>query len=110
VATIFDRLKKIIVDQLGVKKWPYPDLDTWGRFTDLELIMAIEEKFSTPNKKLKYRYQPKRSYCTRCRLHQEDGITDSSTTPAKYLTGSFFVRLYYVISLAEFLHISERKM
>ena len=56
--TIFERLKKIIVDQLGVEE---KDVVVTAKFTDdlgadsldlVELIMAIEENFSTPNKKV----------------------------------------------------------
>jgi acyl carrier protein len=58
VATIFDRLKKIIVDQLGVEE---TEVVPTARFADdlgadsldlVELIMAIEEKFSTPTQKV----------------------------------------------------------
>jgi acyl carrier protein len=54
VATIFDRLKKIIVDQLGVEE---SEVTPTAKFADdlgadsldlVELIMAIEEHFSTP--------------------------------------------------------------
>jgi acyl carrier protein len=57
-ATIFDRLKKIIVDQLGVEE---KDVTPNAKFADdlgadsldlVELIMAIEENFSTPNLKV----------------------------------------------------------
>jgi acyl carrier protein len=58
VATIFDRLKKIIVEQLGVEE---SEVIPTARFAEdlgadsldlVELIMAIEEKFSTPEKKV----------------------------------------------------------
>jgi acyl carrier protein len=58
VATIFDRLKKIIVEQLGVEE---SEVIPTANFADdlgadsldlVELIMAIEEKFSTPEKKV----------------------------------------------------------
>jgi acyl carrier protein len=58
VATIFDRLKKIIVEQLGVEE---SEVIPTAKFADdlgadsldlVELIMAIEEKFSTPEKKV----------------------------------------------------------
>jgi acyl carrier protein len=58
VATIFDRLKKIAVDQLGVEE---TEVNTNSKFVDdlgadsldlVELIMAIEEQFSTPAKKI----------------------------------------------------------
>jgi acyl carrier protein len=58
VATIFDRLKAIIVEQLGVEE---AEVVPTARFAEdlgadsldlVELIMAIEEKFSTPEKKV----------------------------------------------------------
>jgi acyl carrier protein len=58
VATIFDRLKKIAVDQLGVEE---AEVSATSKFVDdlgadsldlVELIMAIEEQFSTPAKKI----------------------------------------------------------
>jgi acyl carrier protein len=58
VATIFDRLKKIIVDQLGVEE---TEVVPTAKFAEdlgadsldlVELIMAIEEHFSTPNLKV----------------------------------------------------------
>ena len=58
MATIYDRLKKIIVDQLGVEE---SEVNPSAKFADdlgadsldlVELIMAIEENFSTPEKKL----------------------------------------------------------
>ena len=58
MATIFDRLKKIIVDQLGVEE---SEVTPTANFVDdlgadsldlVELIMAIEEQFSTPNQKV----------------------------------------------------------
>jgi len=58
VATIFGRLKKIIVDQLGVEeKQVIPTAsfqdDLGADSLDLvELIMSIEEEFSTPDKKV----------------------------------------------------------
>jgi acyl carrier protein len=57
-ATIFERLKKIIVDQLGVEE---KDVTPGAKFADdlgadsldlVELIMAIEENFSTPGHKV----------------------------------------------------------
>ena len=57
-ATIFERLKKIIVDQLGVEE---KDVTPSAKFADdlgadsldlVELIMAIEENFSTPGLKV----------------------------------------------------------
>jgi acyl carrier protein len=56
--TIFDKLKKIIVDQLGVEE---SEVTPVAKFADdlgadsldlVELIMAIEENFSTPNLKV----------------------------------------------------------
>jgi acyl carrier protein len=58
VATIFDRMKKIIVDQLGVEE---SEVKPTAKFADdlgadsldlVELIMAIEEQFSTPELKV----------------------------------------------------------
>jgi acyl carrier protein len=58
VAVIFDRLKPIIVEQLGVEE---SEVVPTARFAEdlgadsldlVELIMAIEEKFSTPDKKV----------------------------------------------------------
>lgn len=54
MATIYDRLKKIIIDQLGVDE---SEVKPAAKFADdlgadsldlVELIMAIEEQFSTP--------------------------------------------------------------
>jgi acyl carrier protein len=58
VATIFEQLKKIIVDQLGVEE---SEVKPEAKFADdlgadsldlVELIMAIEEHFSTPTQKV----------------------------------------------------------
>ena len=58
MATVFDRVKKIIVDQLGVEE---KEVVPTAKFADdlgadsldlVELIMAIEEHFSTPEKKV----------------------------------------------------------
>jgi acyl carrier protein len=58
VATIFDRVKKIIVEQLGVDE---EDVVTSASFVDdlgadsldlVEMIMAFEEEFSTPTQKV----------------------------------------------------------
>jgi acyl carrier protein len=58
VATVFDRVKKIIVDQLGVEE---SEVIPTAKFADdlgadsldlVELIMAFEENFSTPGKKV----------------------------------------------------------
>jgi acyl carrier protein len=58
VATTFERLKKIIVDQLGVEE---KEVVPTAKFADdlgadsldlVELIMAIEEHFSTPELKV----------------------------------------------------------
>lgn len=58
MATIFDRLKKIIVDQLGVEE---SEVTPSAKFAEdlgadsldlVELIMAIEEQFSTPELKI----------------------------------------------------------
>ncbi len=56
--TIFERLKKIIVEQLGVEE---KDVTPTAKFAEdlgadsldlVELIMAIEENFSTPAQKV----------------------------------------------------------
>jgi acyl carrier protein len=58
VATVFERVKRIIVEQLGVKE---DDVLPKASFVEdfnadsldlVELIMALEEEFSTPNKKV----------------------------------------------------------
>ncbi len=58
MATAFERLKKIIVDQLGVEE---KEVIPTAKFADdlgadsldlVELIMAIEEHFSTPELKV----------------------------------------------------------
>ncbi len=58
MATVFDQMKKIIVDQLGVEE---SEVTPTAKFADdlgadsldlVELIMAIEEHFSTPNLKV----------------------------------------------------------
>jgi acyl carrier protein len=58
VATVYERLKEIIVEQLGVEA---SEVVPSASFVDdlnadsldlVELIMSIEEKFSTPNDKL----------------------------------------------------------
>lgn len=58
MATIFDRVKKIIVEQLGVEE---SEVVPTAKFADdlgadsldlVELIMAIEENFSSPDQKV----------------------------------------------------------
>lgn len=58
MATIFDRLKKIIVEQLGVDE---KEVVSAASFVDdlgadsldlVELIMTVEEKFSNPTRKV----------------------------------------------------------
>jgi len=58
VATILDRLKKIIIEQLDVEE---AEVTPTAKFAEdlgadsldlVELIMAIEENFSTPEKKV----------------------------------------------------------
>ena len=58
MATIFERLRKLIVDQLGVEEG---EVVTTASFVDdlnadsldlVELIMSIEDEFSDANKKL----------------------------------------------------------
>jgi acyl carrier protein len=57
-STTYEKLKKIIVDQLGVQE---ADVVPTAKFAEdlgadsldlVELIMAIEENFSTPEKKV----------------------------------------------------------
>jgi len=58
VATIFERVRKIIVEQLGVEGEEVVPaasfVDDWGADSlDLvELIMALEEEFSSPSRKI----------------------------------------------------------
>ena len=58
MATIYERLRKIVVEQLGVEQ---DEAVPTANFVDdlgadsldlVELIMAIEEEFSTPAKKI----------------------------------------------------------
>jgi acyl carrier protein len=58
VVTIYEKLKKIIVDQLGVEE---AEVIPTAKFAEdlgadsldlVELIMAIEENFSTPERKI----------------------------------------------------------
>ncbi len=58
MATVFERLEKIVVDQLGVEK---EEVVSSANFVDdlgadsldlVELIMALEEEFSSPSQKV----------------------------------------------------------
>lgn len=58
MATVFERVKKIVVEQLGADE---KDVVPTANFVDdlgadsldlVEMIMAMEEEFSTPNQKL----------------------------------------------------------
>ena len=58
MATVFERLKKIVVEQLGVEE---EEVLTSANFVDdlgadsldlVELIMALEEEFSNPSQKV----------------------------------------------------------
>ncbi len=58
MATVFERVKRIIVEQLGIKE---EDVVLKASFVEdfnadsldlVELIMALEEEFSNPNKKV----------------------------------------------------------
>ncbi len=58
MATVFERVKKIVVEQLGADE---KDVIPSANFVDdlgadsldlVEMIMAMEEEFSTPNQKL----------------------------------------------------------
>ncbi len=57
MATIFERVKKIIIEQLGVEEEVMPTAnfvdDLGADSLDLvELIMSIEEEFSNPSRKV----------------------------------------------------------
>jgi acyl carrier protein len=58
VATIYERLKKVVVEQLGVEE---EEVVSSASFVDdlgadsldlVELIMALEEEFSNPSRKI----------------------------------------------------------
>jgi len=58
VATVFERLKKIVIEQLGVEE---EEVIPSANFVNelgadsldlVELIMALEEEFSTPSRKV----------------------------------------------------------
>ncbi len=58
MATVFERVKKIVVEQLGVEE---KDVVPTANFVDdlgadsldlVEMIMAMEEAFSSPNQKI----------------------------------------------------------
>jgi len=58
MATVYERLKKIVVERLGVEE---SEVKPESKFVDnlgadsldlVELIMALEEHFSTPGKKI----------------------------------------------------------
>ncbi len=58
MATVFDRVKKIVVEQLGAEE---KDVVATASFVDdlgadsldlVEMIMAMEEEFSSPNQKV----------------------------------------------------------
>jgi acyl carrier protein len=58
VATVFERVKKVVVDQLGVDE---KEVVPGARFVDdlgadsldlVELVMALEEEFSSPSNKI----------------------------------------------------------
>ena len=58
MATVFERVKKIVVEQLGADE---KDVVATANFVDdlgadsldlVEMIMAMEEEFSTPNQKV----------------------------------------------------------
>jgi acyl carrier protein len=58
MGAMYDKLKKIIVDQLGVEEVKVVPTAKFAEDLDadsldlVELIMSIEEKFSTPDKKV----------------------------------------------------------
>ena len=58
MATVFERVKKVVVEQLGVDE---KDVVPSARFTDdlgadsldlVELVMALEEEFTNPSQKV----------------------------------------------------------
>jgi acyl carrier protein len=58
VATVYERVKKVVVDQLGVDE---KEVVPTARFVDdlgadsldlVELVMALEEEFTNPSKKI----------------------------------------------------------
>ena len=58
MATVFERVKKVVVEQLGVDE---KDVISTARFVDdlgadsldlVELVMALEEEFTTPAQKI----------------------------------------------------------
>jgi acyl carrier protein len=58
MATVFERVKKVVVEQLGVEE---KDVVATARFVDdlgadsldlVELVMALEEEFTTPAQKI----------------------------------------------------------
>ncbi len=58
MATVYDRVKKVVIEQLGVEE---KDVVATARFVDdlgadsldlVELVMALEEEFSTPEHKI----------------------------------------------------------
>ncbi len=58
MATVFERVKKVAVEQLGVEE---KDVVPTARFVDdlgadsldlVELVMALEEEFTTPTQKI----------------------------------------------------------
>ena len=75
MATVFERVKKIVVEQLGVDE---KDVVPTARFVDdlgadsldlVELIMSLEEEFSNSSNRLKYRMKmPRRSSPSRMPL------------------------------------------
>jgi len=58
MATVFERVKKVVVEQLGAEE---KDVVATARFVDdlgadsldlVELVMALEEEFTTPEQKI----------------------------------------------------------
>jgi acyl carrier protein len=58
MATVYERVKKVVVEQLGVEE---KDVISTARFVDdlgadsldlVELVMALEEEFTTPAQKI----------------------------------------------------------
>jgi len=58
MATVFERVKKVVIEQLGAEE---KDVVATARFVDdlgadsldlVELVMALEEEFTTPEQKI----------------------------------------------------------
>ena len=86
MSTVFERVKRVIVEQLGVKE---EDVVLKASFVDdfntdsldlVELIMALEEEFSNPNKKVEIPDEDARKIVTvgdAVEYIKDSGIEDS---------------------------------